>query len=39
MVIEKAMPPIIIAGLTYLVLQITNKMWGEFYEKCLFKWF
>jgi CII-binding regulator of phage lambda lysogenization HflD len=26
MVIEKAMPPIIIAGLTYLVLQITNKM-------------
>lgn len=26
MVIEKAMPPIIIAGLTYLVLQITNKL-------------
>lgn len=25
-VIEKALPPIIIAGLTYLVLQITNKL-------------
>lgn len=26
MVIEKALPPIIIAGLTYLVLQITQKL-------------